>query len=196
MTLNQPFWPLVRRIIEEATVIDSRILKIDHFLNHQIEPGLMQAMGQEMAQRLTPFRPDLILTAEASGIAPGLATALAMQLPLVFAKKYSPMVDPPAYSRIVPSATKGTDYRLVIATRFLPAGARIAIVDDFLANGRTAVALVEMVHEAQAQPVVAGFLVEKMFQQGRSGIEQRGTPVGALARVERLEGTRVIMAED
>ena len=191
--LSAPFAPLVERIVAEASVVDDRILKIDHFLNHRIEPALMGAIGAEIARRLAPLRPDLLLTAEASGIAPALATALALGAPLVYAKKYSPDVEAPALSRVVPSPTRGGQTRLVIAQRYLPAGARVAIVDDFLANGRTAVALAELVAQAGATPVAALFVVEKLFQRGRDGLLRLGLPVGALAQVERLEGGRVIM---
>jgi xanthine phosphoribosyltransferase len=185
--------PLVERIVAEATVVDDRLLKIDQFLNHRIEPVLMQAIGTALAERLAPLRPDLLLTAEASGIAPALATALALGVPLVYAKKYSPEVDAPALSRIVPSPTKGGQTRLVVSARYLPADARVALVDDFLANGRTAVALAEIVAEAGATLVAAMFVVEKLFQHGRAGLEALGVPVGALAQVERLEQGRVIM---
>ncbi|MBX0328077.1 xanthine phosphoribosyltransferase, partial [Oscillochloris sp. ZM17-4] len=162
--ITAPFAPLVDRIIAEATVVDDRILKIDHFLNHRIDPELMRVMGNELAGRLMRFTPDLLLTAEASGIAPALAVALSTGLPMVYAKKYSPEVEAPALSRVVPSPTKGGVARLVIAQRYMPAGARVALVDDFLANGRTALALAEIVAEAGAEMVVAGFLVEKLFQ--------------------------------
>ncbi|MDZ4717707.1 MAG: xanthine phosphoribosyltransferase, partial [Roseiflexaceae bacterium] len=127
----RPFAPLVQRIIEEATVEQERILKIDHFLNHRIEPVFMEQLGRAMAERLAPYTPDLLLTAEASGIAPALATAFVLGIPLVYAKKYSPNVEAPALSRLVPSPTKGGTTRLVVAARYLPAGARVAIVDDF-----------------------------------------------------------------
>lgn len=76
--MNTPFEPLVRRIVDEATVVDGRILKIDHFLNHRIEPAFMAAMGDALALRLRSFEPNLVLTAEASGIAPALAVATAL----------------------------------------------------------------------------------------------------------------------
>lgn len=193
--VSVPFGPLVERIQAEATVENDRILKIDHFLNHRIEPAFMAAMGRALAERISPFNPDVLLTAEASGIAPALATALALEIPLVYAKKYSPVVEPPALSRVVPSPTKGGETRLVVAARYLKAGMRVALVDDFLANGRTAVALTEIVDDAGAQTVVAGFLVEKLFQQGRAGLLERGVPIVTLAQVARLEGGRVIMAE-
>lgn len=192
-SIDAPFEPLVARIVAEATVIDDRLLKIDHFLNHRIDSQLMGAMGAELARRLAPFQVDLILTAEASGIAPALAVALQSGLPMVYAKKYSPEVESPALSRLVPSPTKGGAARLVIAQRYLVAGARVALVDDFLANGRTALALAEMVAEAGAQLVVASFLVEKLFQGGRQGLETLGIPVASLAQVERLAGGKVIM---
>jgi xanthine phosphoribosyltransferase len=193
--LVAPYGPLVARIAAEATVLDDRILRIDHFLNHRIEPALMRGIGAALAERLAPLAPDLVLTAEASGIAPALATAMALELPLVYAKKYSPEVEAPSLSRVVPSPTKGGHTRLVVSARYLPSGARVALVDDFLANGRTAVALAEIVAEAGAQLVVAAFVVEKRFQQGRAGLEARGVPVAALAQIERLEAGRVVLAE-
>jgi xanthine phosphoribosyltransferase len=193
VTANAPFEPLVRRIVEEATVVDGRILKIDHFLNHRIEPEFMTAMGNAMAERLRPFEPHLVLTAEASGIAPALATATALGVPLVYAKKYAPVVETPALSRIVPSPTKGGETKLAVSGRYLTAGMRVALVDDFLANGKTALALAEIVADAGAKLVVAGFLVEKLFQHGRAPLEALDIPVVVLAQVERLEGDRVVM---
>lgn len=193
---NEPFIPLVQRIRDEATVENDRILKIDHFLNHRIEPAFMAEMGRALADRLRPYAPDLLLTAEASGIAPALATAFALDVPLVYAKKYAPVVEPPEISRIVPSPTKGGSTRLVVAARYIAPGTRVAIVDDFLANGKTAVALTEIVGDAGAQTVAIAFLVEKKFQHGRSGLIARGIPIIALAQVERLEAGRVIMAGD
>jgi xanthine phosphoribosyltransferase len=194
VALDAPFAPLVGRILREATVENDRILKIDHFLNHRIEPAFMTAMGEALADRIRAFAPDLLLTAEASGIAPALATAVALGRPLVYAKKYSPVVEAPALSRVVPSPTKGGEMRLVVAARYVQAGMRVAIVDDFLANGKTAVALAEIVGDAGATPVVAGFLVEKLFQGGRAGLEALGIPVATLAQVARLQDGKVIMA--
>src|SRR4051795_10692200 len=130
VSLNVPFAPLVQRILAEATVENDRILKIDHFLNHRIEPAFMAAMGAAVADRIRAFAPDLLLTAEASGIAPALAAALALDIPMAYAKKYSPTVEPPALSRVIPSPTKGGETRLVVASRYLQPGARIALIDD------------------------------------------------------------------
>jgi xanthine phosphoribosyltransferase len=195
MQLNEPFAPLVARILAEATVVNDRILKVDHFLNHRVEPAFMATLGAALAARLGPLRPEIVLTAEASGIAPAFATAAALGIPMVYAKKYSPTVETPALARVIPSPTKGGDVMLMVTARYLSAGLRVALVDDFLANGRTALALAEIVADAGATVVGAGFVVEKVFQAGRAPLEGRGIPIAALARVARLEAGRVVMAE-
>jgi len=181
--LSAPLLELVDRIRREATVIDNQIIKIDHFLNHRIEPRFMTRMGAELAARLAQYKPDLVLTAEASGIAPGLVTGIALDVPVVYAKKYAPMIEPPAYSRIVTSPTKGGETRLVIGKKYLWEGARVVIVDDILSNGHTAAALVEMVREAGAEVFAAAFIMEKHFKRGREILEALDVPVATLAQV-------------
>ena len=193
--IDGPYLPLTERIVREATVVNDRILKIDHFLNHRIEPQFMIELGKALAARLVGFQPDMVLTAEASGIAPALATALALGLPMIYAKKYAPVVvESPELWRIVPSPTKGGEVRLAISGRYLLAGLRVAIVDDFLANGRTALALAEIVADAGSTTVAAGFIVEKRFQHGRNDLVARGIPIATLASVARLEAGQVVMA--
>ena len=193
--LNAAYGPLVRRIEAEATVVGDDILKIDHFLNHRIEPAFIMELGRELARRLSAFHPTLILTAEASGIAPGLAVAQALSVPLVYAKKYSPEVESPALSRVIPSATKGGHTRLVLSRRYVPAGSRVVLVDDFLSNGHTAAALADMALEAGAQVLGAGFVIDKRVHNGREALEARGVPVAALAQVERFEHGRVFLLQ-
>ncbi|NMG47256.1 xanthine phosphoribosyltransferase [Azoarcus communis] len=193
--LSAPFAPLVRRIEAEATIIGDQILKIDHFLNHRIEPSFIAEMGRELARRLSAYQPSMILTAEASGIAPGLVVAQALNVPLVFAKKYAPQVESPFISRVIPSPTKGGETKLVLSQRFIPAGSRVVIVDDFLSNGRTAVALVEMAREAGAEVLGAGFIVEKRFKLGHELIEALNVPVATLAQVLRLEDGKAILIQ-
>lgn len=192
-TLNRPFSPLVQRIEKEAFVQGNEILKIDHFLNHQIDPAFMQAMAEEVADRLRAFKPDLILTAEASGIAPGLMVALNLGIPMVFGKKYHPDVETPMLSRLVPSPTKGGEVRMVVSQRYLPAGKRIAIVDDFLSNGRTAQALIEITREAGSDPIAAAFLVEKSFKHGHALIQEAGVPIITLAQIRSLKDGKAIL---
>lgn len=193
--LNRPYGPLLRRIEAEATVIGDQILKIDHFLNHRIEPAFITDLGRELARRLSVYQPSLILTAEASGIAPGLVVAQALNVPLVYAKKYAPQVELPALSRIIPSPTKGGDTKLVLSQRYLAKDARVVIVDDFLSNGRTAVALVEMVREAGAHVLAAGFIVAKYFKNGHQLMQALEVPVATLAQVERLEDGKAVLQQ-
>ncbi|ENO84170.1 xanthine phosphoribosyltransferase [Thauera linaloolentis] len=193
--LIAPHGPLVRRIEAEATIIGDQILKIDHFLNHRIEPGFITEMGHELARRLAHFEPNVVLTAEASGIAPGLVVAQALEIPLVYAKKYAPQVESPAISRVIPSPTKGGETKLVLSQRYVLPSDRVVIVDDFLSNGRTAVALVEMAREAGARVLCASFIVEKRFKRGHAAIEAMGVPVATLAQVEALENGRAILTQ-
>lgn len=191
--LNAAYSPLVKRIEAEATIIGDQILKIDHFLNHRIEPAFILEMGRELARRLSRFHPNLVLTAEASGIAPGLVVAQTLNVPMVYAKKYAPEVESPFLQRIIPSPTKGGETKLVLSQRYITPGMRVVLVDDFLSNGRTAVALIEMAREAGADVLGAGFIVEKRFKQGHAAIEALEVPVATLAQVERLENGKAIL---
>ena len=194
LDLTAPYAPLVRRIETEGSV-DGQMLVIDHFLNHRIEPGFLFELAHELARRLSFFQPNVILTAEASGIAPALIVAQALSVPMVYAKKYSTDVEAPSICRSIPSPTKGAETRLAISTRYIRPGQRVVIVDDFLANGRTAAALIEMAREAGADVLGAGFVVEKRFKHGREHIEALHVPVSTLAQVERLENSQAILVQ-
>lgn len=195
-SLISPMPELAERIEREGIVQGNEILKIDHFLNHRIEPSFMQRMAREIASRLRQFEPDMILTAEASGIAPGLMVALELDVPLVYGKKYHPQVEVPALSRCIPSPTKGGEVKMVVSQKYLTPGLRVAIVDDFLSNGRTAAALVELTREAGSTPVAAAFLVAKSFKQGHKLMEAAGVPVVTLAQVDALVDGKAILRKD
>ncbi|MCE1185721.1 MAG: xanthine phosphoribosyltransferase [Zoogloea sp.] len=191
LDITAPYLPLVRRISTEGCVDAQQLLRIDHFLNHRIEPNFMFELAHELAQRLSYFQPNLILTAEASGIAPALVVAQTLRIPMVYAKKYSPQVEPPAISRIIPSPTKGGEVRLVVSARYIQPGQRVVLVDDFLAGGRTAVALIDMAREAGAEVLGAGFVVEKCYTRGRQLIEGMNVPVASLAQIESIADGQV-----
>jgi len=193
--LDIPYSPLVQRIETEASVIDDRILRIDHFLSHRIEPGFIMELGHELARRLSVYQPTVILTAEASGIAPGLVVAQTLNVPLVYAKKYSRRVEAPTLSRVIPCPSNGDSTRLVISRRCLPAGGRVVIVDDFLSNGSTAVALIEMAREAGTQVMAAGFIVEKSFMHGHERVASLGVPIATLAQIEKLENGKAMIRQ-
>jgi xanthine phosphoribosyltransferase len=186
---------LLRAAIFEQGRVEGELLKVDDFLNHRVDPGLIAAIGADLATRFGPESPDLVLTAEASGIPPGLACALALEIPLVYAKKYLGPGDRRAFFREVMSPTKGTEYRVEVARRALGAGLRVLIVDDFLAGGRTAEALGEITEEAACTVLGLAFVIEKTFQEGRSRLERHGWRVESLAKVSSLAGGKVVLAD-
>lgn len=148
----------------------------------------MAAVGEAMADWLTNRHPDLLLTAEASGIPPALAAGRVMGLPMVYAKKYLGPGERYTYSREVSSPTKGTEYRVEVARRVIEPGLRVAIVDDFLAGGRTAASLGEIAEEAGCEVVGAIFAIEKTFAGGRDLLESHGWDVHSLVAITSLDG--------
>lgn len=181
----------LRRAIVERGRIEGTLLKVDDFLNHRVEPNLMRSIGEDLANRFRDRGPDLVLTAEASGIPPGLACAFALDVPVVYAKKFLGIGDRNAFWREVASPTKGTEYRVEVSRRVLGAGLRVLIVDDFLSGGRTAEALGQITEEAASEVVGLAFVIEKSFAGGRRRLEEHGWRVEALARVASLDGGRI-----
>ena len=184
----------LRTAINSMATVEGPILKVDRFLNHRVEPSLMADVGRQMAELLCPLQPDLLLTAEASGIPPALAAGIEMNLPIVYAKKYLGPGGRYTFSREVASPTKGTEYRVEVTRHVLQPGLRVAIVDDFLAGGRTAEALGEIAEEAGCTLLVALFVIEKTFTEGRARLEAHGWPVWSLVRVESLADGEVRFA--
>lgn len=163
---------LEERIKSEGKFLPGGILKVDSFINHQIDAMLMQRIGQEIAQLFVrdAAKIDKIITIEASGIAPAMATALAMKKPMVFIKKAKPSTMQHCLTTQVHSATKAKNYDLVIGREFLKAGERVLLVDDFLANGNATFGVLDLCHQAGAELVGAAFLIEKEFMEGRKRI--------------------------
>ncbi len=187
---------LKRRILQEGRHLGQGILKVDAFLNHQVDPQLMMACGQEIARRMAHLRPTKVFTAEISGIAPALATAYVLGVPLVFARKHRPVTLPPEALHVqVPSPTKGGLADLWLSPEWMHPDDRVLIVDDFLASGRTILALARLVRMAGAQVVGVAVLIEKVFQKGRDALQPLGVPVLSLVRIARFEGPRVVFAE-
>lgn len=187
---------LLRTAILERGRVEGPLLKVDDFLNHRVEPQLLRAVGEAIAARFKEDAPDLVLTAEASGIAPALETAAALEVDCVYAKKYPrDGAERPAYQREVSSPTKGVEYRVEVAHRVLPAGSTVLIVDDFLARGRTAEALGEIVEQAGSSVCGLAFVIEKGFMGGRERLEAHGWPVDALVTVTSLDGPSITFAD-
>ncbi len=166
--------------------IEGELLLVDEFLNHRVEPDIIHAVGVQLAERFGAARPDVVLTSEAGGIAPALACAAEMGLPMIYAKKYVGPGNRYTYAREVASPTKGTEYRVEVARRVLLPGTKVLIVDDFLSRGRTAEALGDIAEEASCDLVGFGFVIEKTFQGGRRRLEDRGWQVESLVIVESM----------
>jgi xanthine phosphoribosyltransferase len=157
----------------------------------------MEACGQELARRFQGVGATKVLTAEISGIAPALATAMHLGLPVVYARKSKPITMPDqVYLTLSPSHTKGRMVELIVSPEYLAGGERVLIIDDFLASGATIQGLARLAQTAGAIIVGVGALVEKTFEGGRQVLASLGVPIEALARIRAMEGDRIIFEED
>lgn len=187
---------LKRRIREQGVVLSAQVLKVDAFLNHQVDPQLMRDIGIELARRFAGTQIDKVLTIETSGIAPALMTALALGVPLLFARKQQSLtLTGPLLSARVYSFTKQVESTVAVAASHLGAGERVLIVDDFLAHGQAALGLADIAAQAGATLVGVGVVIEKAFQPGRRELERRGYRVEALARIGSLADGRVAFVD-
>lgn len=188
---------LKQRILQDGLVIDNRILKIDNFLNQQIDTALINHVGQEFARRFKDVHIDRIITIESSGIAVAYAASLALNnLPIVFArKKKSLLTKGEQYTAKIYSYTKKEEYPATISKAYLHAGESVLIIDDFLASGAAAVGLTDIVAQAGCTVAGIGIVVEKTFQSGRKTLEDAGFRVESLARIARFENNKPVFVE-
>lgn len=185
---------LCERIRREGKNLGSGILKVDSFINHQVDPILMMAVGQAMAARFYSCGATKVLTAEISGIAPALTTALALQVPVVYARKTKPVtMHPNAIVVTAPSHTKGQEVKLMVSPEFLGPGDRVLIIDDFLASGQTINALVRLAQIAGATVVGIGAVIEKAFERGRERLAHLNVPIEALAVITSMEEGKIVL---
>lgn len=187
---------LKNNILEHAKVIDERILKVDNFLNHQMDVALFNEIGKEFKRRFQDKKITKILTIEASGIGIACITAQYFNnVPVVFAKKHhANNLDRDTYESEVYSFTKEKNYKVRVSKEYLNAEDKVLIIDDFLAHGQAACGLLDIVGQAQATPVGVGIVIEKGFQKGREKILDRNVPVESLAIIESLKNNQVIFA--
>lgn len=188
---------LKQRILQDGIVIDNRILKIDNFLNQQIDTTLINHVGQEFARRFADSPVDRIVTIESSGIAVAYAVSIAMNnIPIVFArKKKSLLTSGEQYTASIYSYTKEESYTASISKSYLHAGETILIIDDFLASGAAAVGLTDIASQAHCSIAGIGIVVEKTFQGGRQTLESKGLRVESLARIARFENNKPVFVE-
>jgi xanthine phosphoribosyltransferase len=183
------------RILKDGKILAGGILKVDSFMNHQIDPLLMKTIGEEFALRFKKLSPTRILTAETSGIAPALACAMAMEVPIVFARKHQPktMVGEPLREK-TESPTHGNQVELLVSPEYMLPSDRVLVLDDFLSSARTIAALAALVERSGATLVGIGAVIEKAFAGGRPTLARLGVPIESLAVIERLDGDRIVMA--
>ena len=188
---------LRERIKREGKNLGNGILKVDGFINHQVDPVLMDECGKELAKRFKDIGATKVLTAEISGIAPAVTTAFHLHLPVVYARKSKPITMPDqVFLTLSPSHTKGRMVELIVSPEYLGHGERVLIIDDFLATGATILGLVRLAETAGSIIVGIGALIEKTFEGGREALSPLGVPVEALVQITSMEGDQIIFAAE
>jgi xanthine phosphoribosyltransferase len=180
------------RIRRDGQILGNGILKVDSFVNHQVDAALMDHCGEEFARRFAHLGATKVMTAEISGIAPALTTALHLGLPVVYARKTKPITMPDqVYLTLAPSHTKGRMVELIISPEYLAHGEKVLIIDDFLASGATILGLARLAEAAGAKIVGIGALIEKTFEGGRAALMSLGIPVESLAAITSMDGGKI-----
>ncbi len=186
---------LKEAILQRGSVRGQDIIKVDSFLNHQLDVELMDAMAQEFAVRFAKDGVTKILTCEASGIAIAAAVARVFRVPAVFAKKTpSRNLDPDCYSADVYSYTRQQIYQIRVSRSYLQPSDRVLVIDDFLANGLALLGMKSLVNQAGAYLIGCGIVIEKGFQPGGEKVRSTGTRVESLAVIAGIEDGRVVFA--
>lgn len=186
---------LKERILKDGQCLEGGILKVDSFINHQMDPALMMEIAKEFALRFKERGIDKIITIEASGIAPAIMTAYIMGIPVVFAKKRVPSTMEGILKSEVFSFTKSRSYTISMSDRFLGKGERCLFIDDFLANGNAASGIIDIVSQAGAEIAGMGFVIEKAFQSGGKMLRDKGIHVESLAIIESLDNCEIKFKE-
>ena len=178
---------LKQKILSEGKALSEHVLLVDSFLNHQVDPELMQAVGEEFAARFADEAVDRVVTIESSGIAPAVMTALTMKKPMVILKKSkSSILQDGVLQTEVFSFTKNAPYQLTLKIQFVHPGERVLLIDDFLANGEAARGGIRLLEKAGAKVVGVGAVIAKTFQPGMEKLRASGYRVEALAPVCRM----------
>ncbi|KRN90561.1 xanthine phosphoribosyltransferase [Ligilactobacillus ceti] len=188
---------LEERIHEDGVVLPGNVLKVNQFLNHQIDPELMKQVGEEFVRLFQDEEITRIVTVEASGIAPAIMAGLLLQVPVVFARKSkSSITDQNAYTAEVYSYTKKVTNTISIDRKFLDPNDKVLIIDDFLANGQAVIGLLDICEAAGVDVVGVGIVIEKSFQKGAQLIKDRGVRLESLARIASFSENQVHFVEE
>jgi len=188
---------LEERIRQEGLILSETVLKVDSFLNHQVDTALALEIGERFAQIFAGREITKVITIEASGIQFAMATGIALKVPFVYAKKKKAVtLNEQVYTAPVHSFTKQETYQVCVSAKYLSANDKVLIVDDFLATGAALVGLVDIVKESGAELVGVGCVIEKSFQEGRSLLEDKGVEVHSLARIASMSPGEVTFIEE
>ncbi|MFC4403399.1 xanthine phosphoribosyltransferase [Gracilibacillus xinjiangensis] len=183
---------LQNKIREEGVALSDSVLKVDKFLNHQIDPQLMHEMGKEFASKFEKEGITKIVTLESSGIAPAVMTGLILNVPVIFArKKKSLTLTEGLITSKVYSYTKQETNEVSVSNKFLSKEDNVLIIDDFLANGQAALALIDIVEKIEATVAGVGIVIEKAFQDGGAVLRTKGYRVESLARIQSLSDKKI-----
>ena len=175
------------RIRKDGVVKEGNVLKVDRFLNHQMDIELFQEIGKEFKSRFANENVNKILTIEASGIGIACVAAESFHVPVVFAKKtQTKNIAGEVYRTQVESFTHGRIYDIIVSKEFLGKGDRVLLIDDFLANGKALEGLAQLVQDSGAELVGAGIVIEKGFQRGGDVIRAKGIHLESLAIVDGM----------
>lgn len=184
---------LKERILKDGKCYPGGILKVDKFINHQMDPNLMKQCAVELIRRYAGTDINKILTIEASGIAPAIMMGFLLDLPVVFAKKKKPSTMDNMLSTTVTSFTKKREYTVVISNDYLTPNDKVLFIDDFLAYGNAALGIIDLCKQAGAHLEGMGFIIEKSFQNGRKLIEEQGIRCESLAIVDSLDNCEITL---
>lgn len=181
------------KILAEGKALNKQILKVDGFINHQVDSTLMDLIGKEFAEHFKNRGITKVVTIESSGIAPALMTAKELNVPMIILKKQpSKVLNTDLYQTIVQSFTKGTSYELTLSKKFINENDSILIIDDFLANGEAATGAIKLLGMANAKIEGIGILIEKSFQGGREKLDKLGIEIYSLARIADMDKDKIV----
>ena len=190
--MGQAMELLKERIRRDGKVKGTDVLKVDSFLNHQMDVELFAEIGKEFKRRFAGCEINKILTIEASGIGIACVVAQYFHCPVIFAKKtQTKNIAGEVYTAKVESFTHGRVYDIIVAKEFLGPGDKVLLIDDFLANGNAAKGIMELVKQAGAELVGMGFIIEKAFQHGGDELREQGIHVESLAIIESLDNCEI-----
>ena len=185
------------KILSDGIAVNENILKVDSFINHQVDPALMVELGKDLAAHFQDKGVTKVATIESSGIAPALTCAMTLGVPMIILKKQpSKTLNSDLYQTIVTSYTKGTSYELTLSSKYISAEDHVLIVDDFLANGEAATGALRLIRKAHATISGVGILIGKSCQPGREKLISQGIDVYSLARIKKMDKDYIEFIED